>query len=295
MIEHSDATISKNRQCQLLNVPRSSMYYQKKFNNNNDVVITNEIFDIYSKCSFYGYRRIHVALRERGFIINKKRVQRLFKESGLRAIYPSKNTSLRNQKHKVFDYLLKGIEIIYPNQAWQVDITYIKIKTGFVYLICLIDIFSRKIMGWTLSIFLDTESCVKAYKNASMNCNPEIINSDQGCQFTSEIWINLLHQDGIKISMDGKGRWADNIYVERLWRTIKYELVFLSSFESVSQAHDAIAQYIIFYNNERRHQSLNYHTPNEIYKLKFVPSKKELFDCFIKNINLQKMEAAMHS
>lgn len=279
--------------CELLDVARSSTYYQERPNDNDDSVIINEILDIYSEQYCCGYRKIHVALRERGFIINHKRVQRLLKITGLKAVYPTKNTSLRNQKHKVFDYLLKNIEVVFPNQAWQVDITYIKIKSGFVYLICLIDIFSRKIMGWSLSIFLDTESCINAYKNALMHGKPEIINSDQGCQFTSELWVNTLHQDGIKISMDGKGRWADNIYIERLWRTIKYELVFLHSFDTVKQAYDAIDKYILFYNQRRRHQSLNYHTPNEIYELKIIPSKKELFNGFIKKKKLQQMGAAM--
>lgn len=274
--------LSKKRICELLCVARSSVYYKEKPKNNDDITIMNEIHEIYSRRSYYGYRRIHIVLRERGFVINHKRVQRLFTLSGLQAIYPKKNSSLRNQKHVVFNYLLKNVEIVRPNQAWQVDITYIKVVTGFVYLICLIDIFSRKIMGWTLSIFLDTDSCIQAYTNALLNGSPEIINSDQGSQFTSELWVSTLQNADIKISMDGKGRWADNVYIERLWRTIKYELVFLHSFESVKQARDYIEKYILFYNQERRHQSLNYHTPHEVYNLGFIPSKQELFNSFKK-------------
>jgi len=180
-------------------------------------------------------------------------VQRLLTIAGLKAIYPAKNTSLRNQKHKVFDYLLKKDEINLPSKVWQVDITYIKLRTGFVYLACLIDVFSRKIMGWALSIFLNTEACIEALEKALLNGKPEIINSDQGCQFTSEMWVNALQQESIKVSMDGKARWADNIYIERLWRAVKYELVYLHSFENVQEARKAIGQYIIFYNQQRPH------------------------------------------
>ena len=256
------------------------MYYHEK-SNNNDTEVMNEILSIYQQWPFYGYRRIHVTLRERGFELNHKRVQRLLTTAGLKAIYPAKNTSLRNQKHKVFDYLLKKDEIDLPNKVWQVDITYIKLRTGFVYLVCLIDVFSRRIMGWALSIFLNTEACIEALEKALLNGKPEIINSDQGCQFTSETWVNFLQQESIKISMDGKGRWADNIYIERLWRAIKYELVYLHSFESVQVARKTISQYIAFYNQQRPHQALNYHTPDAIYKQKITPSKRDLFNGFI--------------
>lgn len=287
--------MSRKRQCELLNVPRSSTYYKKQEIQNNDTEIVNESLEIYQKWPFYGYRRIHIELRKRGFIVNHKRVQRLLKHVGLKAIYPAKNTSLRNQKHKVFDYLLKDLEIKHPDHVWQVDITYIKLKVGFVYLICLIDVFSRKIMGWNLSIFLDTESCLKALENALLNGNPEIINSDQGCQFTSEAWVNFLQDYAIKISMDGKGRCLDNIYIERLWRSLKYELVYLHSFDSVEQAKQAIKNYINFYNHQRPHQSLNYHTPNNIYQLKYVPSKKDLLNNFLLNKTLTNREIAMVS
>jgi putative transposase len=241
------------------------------------------IFEIYREYPFYGYRRIHVELRKRGLIINHKRVQKLLKQAGLCAIYPAKNTSLRNQQHKVFPYLLKGLIINRKNYVWQVDITYIKIRGGSLYLICLIDVFSRKIMGWVLSIFLDAESCAEAYQNAICNHGvvPDIVNSDQGCQFTSELWISVIHSSGARISMDGKGRCKDNIYIERFWRAIKYEAIYLQTLETVHQAHEAIAKYITFYNQTRSHQSLNYHTPNDIYEKNFIPTKAELFDSFI--------------
>ena len=230
-------------------------------------MLMNEIHDIYREWSFYGYRKIHAVLRGRGHKANRKKVQRLMRFIGLKAVWPGKKTSVRDYKQAVHPYLLKGLVIDRPNLVWQVDITYIKIRTGFVYLVCLIDVYSRRIMGWNISVFLDTSSCEQALDTALSNGDkPEIINSDQGCQFTSESWCNLLNHHRIKISMDGKGRWADNVYVERLWRTIKYELVYLHRFETVTEARDAIASYIDFYNTQRPHQALGYKVPDDVYK-----------------------------
>ena len=212
--------------------------------------------------------------------------------AGLKAVYPGKKTTIRNLEHKVFPYLLRGLKIERPDQVWQVDITYIKMRNGFVYLVCLIDVFSRKIMGWALSTFLDTASCLEALNNALKYGNPEIINSDQGCQFTSAAWVEMLTQKGIFISMDGKGRWADNVYVERLWRTIKYENVFLHSFDTVTQAQIVLNRFIDFYNQKRFHQALNYHTPDAIYDLKILPTKQQLFEQF-KLQNKMNLEVSM--
>ena len=257
------------------------MYYQPRPIENDDSVILNEIQDIYQEMPYYGYRRILVELRKRGFEVNHKRLQRLLAFAGIKAIYPTKKTTVRDLQHKVYPYLLRGIKIDRPNQVWQVDITYIKIRHGFVYLTCLIDVFSRKIMGWDLSTFLDTSSCLKALNNAlEQYGTPEIINSDQGCQFTSAVWIETLMLHEIAISMDGKGRWADNVYVERLWRTIKYENVFLHSFDTVDQARVALRNFIDSYNQKRFHQALNYHTPDDIYALKTIPTKQQLFEQF---------------
>ena len=258
------------------------MYYEPKIlNDSSDTTIINELVEIYQNHSFYGYRRMTIKLQEMGFLINHKRVRRLLKIAGIQAIYPIKKTTIRNTEHKVFPYLLKNMEINQPNQVWQVDITYIKIRGGFVYLICLIDVFSRKIMGWKLSTFLDTASCLEALDLALQHGIPTIINSDQGCQFTSDAWINALQTKKIQVSMDGKGRWADNVLIERLWRTIKYELIYLHSFDTVQQLRDALDKYIIFYNQERRHMSLNYHTPDEIFALKNIPTKQELLKSFM--------------
>ena len=280
MVEQKHDTInSLKRRCELLRVNRSTMYYKHKNKDlDAEMDIINEILDICRYYPCYGYRKIQVLLAAKGYHINHKKLQRLLSQQGLRAIYPKKKTSIGNKQHKVYPYLLRNLAIDRPNQAWQVDITYIKIKGGCLYLTCLIDIFSRKIMGWALSPFLETGPCIAALKMALENGMPEIVNSDQGSQFTSQLWTEFLASKGIQISMDGKGRWVDNKYVERLWRTIKYEIVFLYCLESVSQTRQVIAEFIEEYNSKRPHQSLNYHTPNTIYELKHIPSKQELFE-----------------
>jgi len=226
----------------------------------------NEIRDIYTEKPFYGYRKIRADLARKGLAINRKKVQRLMRAMELKSVCPKKNTTVRNKADAVYPYLLKNLDIAYPNQVWQVDITYIKIRAGFIYLVCLIDVCSRKIMGWHISTFLESGLCIRALEVALLEAVPEIINSDQGCQFTSDNWCKKLVASGIKISMDGKGRWADNVYIERLWRNIKYELVYLYRFETVSDARSAIANYIEFYNTDRPHQSLQYKTPDEVYR-----------------------------
>lgn len=293
MIEHGDEEVNIKRMCELLNVPRSSMYYKPRTLEKNDAVILNEVRDIYQETPFYGYRKILVSLRERGFEINHKRLQGLLSQEGIQAVYPKKRTSIRDMRHKVHPYLLSMLCIDRPNQVWAVDITYIKIRHGFVYLICLIDIFSRRIMGWTLSTFLDTQPCLNALANALKNGKPEIINSDQGCQFTSDMWVDFLTQNEIKISMDGKGRWVDNKYIERFWRTIKYENVFLHSFDTVNQAREELGKFIEFYNQKRIHQSLNYYTPDAIFRLGLIPSKQELLASFKLQNKTNYVEACM--
>lgn len=256
------------RKCELLALNRSGVFYQTKpvRENIHDIEIMNQIQDIYVEQPFFGYRKIKVMLGRTGHKLNHKKVQRLMGCVGLKAIYPKKKTTIRNKSHAVYPYLLKKELINCPNQAWKVDITYIKVLGKFVYLVALIDVFSRRIMGWNLSIFLDTSSCLLALQCALEIGKPEIINSDQGCQFTSQEWCDVLIQNNIEISMDGKGRWADNIYIERFWRSIKYEMIHLHSFETVEAARRAIGKYIEFYNNIRPHQALNYQTPNEVYK-----------------------------
>ena len=260
---------------------RSTLYYKPKPKDlSTEMNIVNEILEICQRYPYYGYRKIQVLLIARGYEINHKKLQRLLSQLGLKAIYPKRKTTIRNKQHKVYPYLLKDLVIDRPNQVWQVDITYIKINGGYVYLNCLIDVYSRKVMGWALSTFLDTQPCIEALEMALKHGKPDIINSDQGCQFTSELWTEYLSNACIKISMDGKGRWVDNIYVERLWRTIKYEAVFLNCLESVVHARQVITEFIEEYNSKRPHQALNYHTPNAVYELQRIPTKQELFDSF---------------
>lgn len=293
MIEHYSDLLDIKKKCDLLNVARSTLYYKSTTVKHEDHAIMNEIRDIYQENPAYGYRKITVGLRERGFVTNHKKVHRLMALAGIKAIYAGKKTTIRNPEHKVFPYLLSGMKIECPNQVWQVDITYIKIRRGFVYLVALIDVFSRKIMGWSLSTFLDTASCIDALGNALKHGTPDIINSDQGCQFTSALWVETLTNTGILISMDGKGRWVDNVYIERLWRTVKYENVFLHSFDTVEQAKNALRDFIIFYNQRRYHQSLNYHTPDMVYEMKIVPTKQQLFEHFQAQQYLTTLEVAM--
>ena len=265
MIDRTRKDLSVIKQCKLLSVHRSRMYYTSKKTIDNDGVIMNEIRTIYQEQPFYGYRKIHAILQEKGFVHNIKKTQRLMNLTGLKAIYPKKKTTIKNQHHKIYPYLLKKHCINNSNDAWSVDITYIKLRLGFVYLTCLIDIFSRKIMGWELSTFLETSFCLDALNKALLIAKPTIINSDQGSQFTSNAWVDALNKNNIQVSMDGKGRWVDNVYIERLWRSIKYESVFLQSFDTVQQAKEAISKYIVFYNQKRPHQSLNYQTPDAVY------------------------------
>lgn len=257
--------LSIKRKCEMLDVNRSTYYYEPEPVPQSDIDLMNEMRDIYTQYPFFGYRKIHAMLTRKGYVHNLKKSERLVKLAGLRAVYPAKKTTIRNKNHAVYPYLLKDMDIVRPNQVWQVDITYIKLRVGFVYLVCLIDVFSRRVMGAATSTFLDTESCIYALSDALMQERPEIVNSDQGCQFTSNRWIETLNASGISISMDGKGRWADNVFIERFWRSIKYEMVYLHAIDTVMQAKNAIAEYIYFYNNTRPHQALDYKTPNEIF------------------------------
>lgn len=199
-------------------------------------------------------------------MVNKKRVLRLMRMVGIQAVYPKPNLSKNNSEHKIYPYLLHKIMVIKNNQVWMVDITYLRLGSRYVYLVALIDVYSRYIVGWSLSFELDTENCLNAFTLALKNGVPFIVNSDQGCQFTSEAWIAAMLQQGIKISMDGKGRCKDNIYIERFWRSIKYEAMYLNEYENFTELYCGVKEYIIFYNERRPHQSLGYLRPTDIYK-----------------------------
>lgn len=241
------------------------MYYQEKQLDIDDIELLNLIREIWEQYPFYGYRRITKELQAKDLVINRKRVQRLMSVGGIQAIYPGPNTSRRNKLHAIHPYLLRKANITTPNQAWMVDITYLRMLSGFMYLVALIDVYSRYIVGWSLSNMLETDFCIEALKQGLDYATPDIINSDQGCQFTSENWVNFLKEHDIQVSMTGKGRCTDNIYIERFWRSFKREEFYINDYESVKDLRNAISNYIEFYNNKRWHQSLDYKTPASLY------------------------------
>ena len=249
----------------MLGLNRSTLYYKEKPADIDDIDLLNAIRDIWERYSFYGYRRITKELRSKGVKVNRKRVQRVMAWGGIRAIYPGPNTSRRNRLHAVHPYLLRNLSITRPNQVWMVDITYLRMPSGYMYLVALIDVHSRYVVSWSLSNTLDTDFCIEALKSGLADGHPEIINSDQGCQFTSDDWIGYLREWHIKISMTGKGRCLDNVYIERFWRSFKCEEFYLNEYGSVKELKKAISAYIEFYNQRRWHQSLEYKTPASVY------------------------------
>lgn len=257
--------LSIRQKCEILGVNRSHLYYRPTGIDNHEVTLMNEIKDIYSKRPFQGYKRITDDLKDMGYGVNHKRIYRLMKTLGLEAVYPKKNLSKRRQKDTVFPYLLKEYPPVKPHDCWCIDITYIKLAEGFLYLTALIDVVSRCVIGWCLSPFLDTESCLNALEmGLNRGYRPRIMNSDQGCQFTSQEWLYAMSLLRIRVSMDGKGRCLDNVPIERFWRTLKYEEVYLRSYENVQEARENIARYIDWYNCIRRHSGLDKNRPYEV-------------------------------
>jgi putative transposase len=228
----------------------------------------------YTRHPFYGTRRITAWLKLKGYTVNRKRVQRLMRLMGLEGICPKRNLSKGDKEHKIYPYLLKGLEITRSNQVWSTDITYIKMREGFMYLTSVMDWFSRYVLSWKLSNSLEMSFCLEALEEALKKGKPEIFNTDQGVQFTSERYTGCLEEAKIKISMDGRGRALDNIFIERLWRTVKYEEIYLKEYESVKCLYSALREYFEFYNNERPHQSLNYQTPKQVH----LSNGKNIFD-----------------
>lgn len=267
MIEPENNNISVSRQCALLNLNRSSFYYKKVEISERDLYIMGEIDKIYTKYPFYGVPRITWKLRGNGDIVNHKKVARLMRLMGIQAIFPKKNLSIPNKNHEIYPYLLKGIEASYPNHIWGVDITFIKIKNDWLYLFAVIDWYSRYVLSWSLSNNLETGFCCEALTNALKIGIPEIHNSDQGSQLTAKEYLNILkNQKEVRISMDGKGRAFDNIFTERLWRSVKYEEVYLKDYQNYFEAKHQLSNYFKFYNQERPHQSLQNKTPLVVYK-----------------------------
>lgn len=267
----SDGTLVLSQQCRLLKVTRSVVYEQKKQAlkavEEHECLLLRLLDEEYTRHPFYGSRRMKKYLSDCGYAVNRKRVQRLMQTLGLVGMAPGPNTSKPHPQHKIYPYLLRGVDIIRPNQVWSTDITYIRLPRGFVYLVAIIDWYSRKVLSWRLSNTMDAAFCVDCLEEAITAFGvPEIFNSDQGSQFTSDAFTGELLKNGVTISMDGRGRALDNIFVERLWRTVKYEEVYLKQHGSIQSLLMGLTDYFVFYNEERCHQSLGYMTPDVVYQ-----------------------------
>lgn len=263
-IDRESNTITVTRQAELLGIARSTVYYQPVLDTYS-LELMHQIDKQYTKTPFYGSRRIAQALKRKGYPVNRKRVQRLMRLMGIEAIYPGPNTSRPHPGHKIYPYLLRGRQITQVNEVWGADITYIGLRHGWLYLVAIMDWMSRYVLSWELSTTLEVDFCIRALEKALSLAIPEIFNSDQGSQFTSVDFIKKLQQRGIQISMDGRGRAMDNVFTERLWRSIKYEEVYIKNYQTVREAKEGISKYMAFYNQERPHQSLDYRTPFEVY------------------------------
>ena len=266
MVER-DHQLSLVCQCELLSLQRSLLYYCPIETNSEDLLLMALMDTQYLKTPFYGYRKMTVFLQKEGHKVNHKRVRRLMRKMGIEAIYARKNTSKPNKEHKIYPYLLKNVSITKVNQVWATDITYVPMSKGFMYLMAVLDLYSRYVLAWDVSNSMEAEWCTKVLKIAlEKHGKPTIFNTDQGSQFTSEIFINTLLEKGIQPSMDGKGRAIDNIFVERLWRSVKYEDIYLMAYIDGWELEAGLKKYFTFYNLERHHQSLDYKTPGELYQ-----------------------------
>jgi putative transposase len=265
MIE-AESRVSIRRQCDLLGINRSGIYYRPAQETELNLELMNWLDKTYTNQPFLGTRRMTVMLCEDGYSVNRKRVQRLMRKMGISAIYPKKKLSSPNKEHKIFPYLLRGVQIIRSNQVWSTDITYIRMEQGFLYLMAIMDWYSRYVLSWRLSNTLDKQFCLEALEEALERYEtPEIFNSDQGSQFTSPDFTGHLLKAGAQVSMDGRGRCYDNIFIERLWRSVKYEEVYLKVYSDGLDALDGLTNYFRFYNKQRPHQSLDYKTPQQMY------------------------------
>ena len=266
MIEREECEgLSVRRQCEILELGRSSFYYEPVSVSTEDKVIMDLIDEIYTEWPFYGARKISLELKDFGVPVGRKRTASLMSLMGLEAIFPKRNLSKPHPDHPIYPYLLRDVEITRSNQVWSMDITYVKLKKGFVYLCAVIDWHSRYVLSFRLSNTLTPDFCVEALREALKYGTPEISNTDQGSQFTSQEFIQVLKEHQIQISMDGRGRATDNIFVERLWRSVKYENVYLKGYETIPEAEAGLKEYFNFYNMNRKHQSLGYKTPWIVY------------------------------
>lgn len=265
MIEAGHPRLSIQRQCALVGLNRSSFYYQPAGESELNLELMRRIDEQYLRTPFFGSPKMTEWLRRQGFAVNHKRIERLMRLMGLQAIAPGPHTSQKHPEHPIYPYLLRGLAIVRPNQVWATDITYIRMIYGFLYLVAIMDWFSRLVLSWRLSNTLDAGFCVEALEDALKLGCPEIFNSDQGSQFTSEDFTGVLKERGIRISMDGRRRAVDNIFVERLWRSVKYEEVYLNDYRDGDEAFTGLGDYFRFYNTDRPHQALDYRTPSEVH------------------------------
>ena len=267
LVDRDDPDVPVVAQCLLLKVARSTLYYRPVPVSADDLAVMRRMDEMHLNWPFYGSRRMAAALRREGLAVNRKRAKRLMSVMALEAIYQKPGTSKGHPGHKVYPYLLRGLTIDRPNQVWCADITYVPMAKGFVYLVAVMDWFSRRVLSWRLSITMETDFCVEALAEAiERHGQPEIFNTDQGVQFTSAAFVDELAGRGVRISMDGKGRYLDNIFIERLWRSLKYEEVYIKAYGSVTEARRDIGAWLAFYNDERPHQSLGYRTPRETFE-----------------------------
>ena len=267
MIER-DTELSIRRQCELLGLHRSGLYYTQSVESAENLAIMRRLDEQYLKTPFYGYRKLHVLLLSEGYVVGKKRLKRLMKLMGWETIYRKPNTSKPNELHYKYPYLLRNLEVTRKNQVWEIDITYIPMRRGFMYLCAIIDLKTRYVVHWSVSNTMSSEWCRQTVEEAiALHGKPEIINSDQGSQFTSHVYIEYLKGlETVKISMDGKGRATDNIFIERLWKSVKYEWIYLHVYENGIELYNGLEEYFRFYNEERFHENLGYKTPGMIFK-----------------------------
>ena len=267
MIE-PEANISLRRQCSLLGISRTSYYYEPVGTGTEELTLIRRIDELHLKRPFYGSRKIAWTLSQDGAPVNRKRVQRLMRLMGIESVAPKPMTSEPSPEHSAYPYLLRHLKIEGVNMVWAADITYIPMSHGFAYLVAIMDWFSRRVLAWRLSNTMDTSFCVEALQEAvDVFGVPNIFNTDQGAQFTANAFTDVLLERGIKVSMDGRGRWLDNVFIERLWRSLKYEEVYLHAYETLSDAREGIGEYMIFYNDQRPHQSLGQQPPSVFYAL----------------------------
>jgi len=264
-IDPNCQNLSISKQCELLDIHRSGYYYEPRPETTDNLLLMRMIDEQYLKTPFYGVRRMYAMIRANGHHVNIKRIRRLIRLMDIEAIYPKPKTSIADKAHKTYPYLLRGLDITHKDQVWSADITYIPMATGFMYLVAIIDWFTRYVLAWQISNSLETSFCLEALEKALQTAKPDIFNTDQGAQFTSSAFTNRIISSDIKMSMDGRRRALDNVFIERLWRSLKYEYVYISAPSSGQELWHGLEDYFGFYNNERYHQSLDYRTPANLY------------------------------